>query len=284
MSEKVGVLYRTGKAALVREVRVSPKQLQTLQTWQYNVNRYCFKESNLLTWDEPSRQCGLFSASELLATFLENLVQREQTNAKLELLACSSKATLRLQFLASTFEKDKEPSLFSHAIFHQNALELPQVLSFNCGLIKNESNDIHFSWGHIQLIVYVVAKATITEAHEVRWLPGEEALETSKKIVFSHNTLHCDQNWITFFFFICNQTPTKISRHDTWISMRSVPFLWIDLQPLLKLRTCDYLALILKSLKLICTTAAKGCYLFIVLIFRGYQQVKQCKNKKMLTT
>ena len=132
------------------------------------MNRYCFKESNLLTWDEPSRQCGLFSASELLATFLENLVQREQTNAKLELLACSSKATLRLQFLASTFEKDKEPSLFSHAIFHQNALELPQVLSFNCGLIKNESNDIHFSWGHIQLIVYVVAKATLTEAHEVR--------------------------------------------------------------------------------------------------------------------
>lgn len=273
MSEKVGVLYRTGKAALVREVRVSKKQLQTLQTWQYNVNRYCFKESNLLTWDEPSRQCGLFLASELLATFLENLVQREQTNAKLELLACSSKATLRLQFLASTFEKDKEPSLFSHAIFHQNALELPQVLSFNCGLIKNESNDIHFSWGHIQLIVYVVAKATITEAHKVRWLPGEEALETSKKIVFSDNTLHCDQNWITFFF-ICNRTPTKISGHDTWILRRSVPFLWIDLQPLLKLRTCDYLALILKSLKLICTTAAKGCYLFIVLIFRGYQQVK----------
>ena len=224
MSEKVGVLYRTGKAALVREVRVSPKQLQTLQTWRYNVNRYCFKESNLLTWDEPSRQCGLFSASELLATFLENLVQREQTNAKLELLACSSKATLRLQFLASTFEKDKEPSLFSHAIFHQNALELPQVLSFNCGLIKNESNDIHFSWGHIQLIVYVVAKATITEAHEVRWLPGEEALETSKKIVFSHNTLHCDQNWITFFFHLQSDTDENFrSRHMDFNEIRTFP-------------------------------------------------------------
>ena len=112
---------------------------------------------------------------------------------------------------------------------------------------------------------------------------GKKLLKLQRKL-FSRTIPFIAIKIESHFFFICNRTPTKISGHDTWISMRSVPFLWIDLQPLLKLRTCDYLALILKSLKLICTTAAKGCYLFIVLIFRGYQQVKQRKNKKMLTT
>lgn len=86
-----------------------------------------------------------------------------------------------------------------------------------------------------------------------------------------------------FFFHLQSDTDENFrSRHMDFNEIRTFPV--NRFTALIEAQKCDYLALILKSLKLICTTAAKGCYLFIVLIFRGYQQVKQCKNKKMLTT